>query len=164
MIAGTPIIIAASLFGLVLFTGGVPKLPKSVPPSNTHRRRIRRLFRAAALVLIALVAVYLFGPVSWKGKLMLSGSFFVMCASFLLMGPYYSALRMDYGMTAVTTKPWLHWLYSHPEWEQWQESPTDEVPETYFGNYGLVCGDEVMPWDSPAKTHYNRTIVIREGR
>jgi hypothetical protein len=122
------IIFAVFFLVYVIYTVSTPraaKLTSTLPPGanlvHFHRRRVYRWTKMLA-ILVALCGVAgLMLPDDASIIAYTLGAFALFISAILLPIFYWSSRLLDVSLTALQADPWLHWVYSPEQWQQWSQ-------------------------------------------
>ena len=100
----------------------IARLPSSVKPLTVYRQKAFQWIWRLLVFLLVCTAATLILPSSWRWLPSGLGGFVLLISCPMLTALYMRARRLDFGMSQVTSRPWVHWQYSPEQWIAWTNS------------------------------------------
>lgn len=121
-IAGFSLLIFGSMVLMIRITDPhLAKLAPGVSLQNHYRRPVQRaMWCFAGLLVIGMVACAVV-PRNWLLPTAFPTGLVLLLGSLFIPALYMQARRYDFGLTAITAAPWVHWQYDPARWEVWAE-------------------------------------------
>ncbi|SPF46045.1 membrane hypothetical protein [Candidatus Sulfopaludibacter sp. SbA4] len=80
-----------------------------------YRRRFFRIAKGIGIALLLMAACDLYRPMRPIGSAF--AGILAFCAAPFLYGLHRNAVRADRGVAALMANPWVHWEFTHAEWQ-----------------------------------------------
>ena len=102
-------------------------LPPGVQPVLIHRRKVLRWAKVIAVPLAVCAVLALVLPGDSRIVPCIFAGFILFLSAILLPILYWSMRKMDISLTALQADPWVHWVYTAEQWQQWTEVQVERL-------------------------------------
>lgn len=135
IVIGSTIVFGTLALIFIIQAATVPKeskpasLPHSVHLVTNNRRKIVRWLKVLGVLVVLFALAGLFPGAAGIISLTLGG--FVLFLAVILVPVAYVNLRgLDQSLTATELNPWVHWIYTPEQWQQWCSVQADRLRAT----------------------------------